>query len=69
VARCGARANAREEGCVGCREGLMARMRARWLRRLGAARGRGDGARTARPDRQQRARACVRACRQAGARP
>jgi hypothetical protein len=67
AARCGARAIARKEGYMGCREGLMACMQARWLGRLGlgrvgAARGPGDGVRTVRPDSWQRGRAGVRAC-------
>jgi hypothetical protein len=61
-----AQATARREECVGCQAGLMARMHARWLSRLGpgelgAARGHRDGVLTARPGRQQRASAGERA--------
>jgi hypothetical protein len=60
-----ARANARWEECVGRRAGLLARMHARWLARLGPgvlreARGPRDGGRTTRPSR--------RLCALAGAR-
>jgi hypothetical protein len=51
------RANAREEECIRHRAGLLARMHARWLGRLGpdalgTARGHRDGVRTARPGQQ-----------------
>jgi hypothetical protein len=57
----------------GASGGLIARMRARWLGRLspgvwGAARGRGDGLRTAWPGRRQRAHACGRTGMRAGGR-
>jgi hypothetical protein len=60
-----AQANARREECVGHRAGLMARMHARWLGRLGpgalgATRGHRDGVRTVRSGRRQRGRAGAR---------